>query len=429
MDQSFDAIVVGAGMAGCAAAYSMASQDLNVLLCERSSVAGQKNVSGGVFYGNGLNELIPNFWEDAPVERIVNQRKLIFLDDDSSFSIDLKSEKFEKPPYEAFTVLRAKFDQWFARKAEEAGAILATGLRVDDVVKEGSQVIGVEAGGSRFLSSVVIAADGVNSLLAQKAGLRSELTMKEVNLGVKEILKLPRETIEERFGLEDNQGVASEFVGACTKGVHGGAFLYTNIDTLSLGLIVNLESVVEHENKALELIEEFKNHTAVKRLIKGAESIEYSAHLIPVAGLDGSPKLYSNGMLVSGDAAGFVVATGLVLEGMNYAVASGIAAANAVKWAKSQGDFTEKTLIRYEKELESSYVLPDMRTYRKAAKFMQNPRMYTSYPEFICGLGEKVLFSGNGPKKKVWRLVKDEVMGKLSIWELIKDGISGMRSI
>ena len=96
MDQSFDAIVVGAGMAGCAAAYSMASQGLNVLICERSAVAGQKNVSGGVFYGNGLNELIPNFWEDAPVERIVSQRKLIFLDDDSSFAIDLKSEKFER---------------------------------------------------------------------------------------------------------------------------------------------------------------------------------------------------------------------------------------------------------------------------------------------------------------------------------------------
>jgi electron transfer flavoprotein-quinone oxidoreductase len=134
-------------------------------------------------------------------------------------------------------------------------------------------------------------------------------------------------------------------------------------------------------------------------------------------------------MLVSGDAAGFVVATGLVLEGMNYAVASGIAAANTVKWAKGQGDFSEKTLAKYEDELESSYVLPDMRNYRKAAKFMHNPRMYTSYPEFICSLGEKVLFSGNGPKKKVWRLAKDEVMGKLSIWRLIKDGISGMRSI
>jgi electron transfer flavoprotein-quinone oxidoreductase len=427
--EKFDAIVVGAGPAGCAAAYTLAKAGLAVLLVERGKFAGAKNMTGGVLYGPVLNTLFPDFWKDAPVERHISRQIITFLSERASLSIDFHSAGFDKPPYNGFTVLRAKFDRWFVQKVEQAGAVVITRIRVDDLLWDKQQVVGIVAGGDELLANVVIAADGVNSLLAQKAGLRGMLSPRDVNQGVKEVIKLPRETIEERFNLADDNGVAIQFLGFCTKGVHGGGFLYTNKESLSLGVVVQLGALIKNSLKSVELLEGFKAHPTVKELIKGGTTVEYSAHLVPAAGWRMMPRLYTDGLLVAGDAAALVLATGRALEGMNFALASGVAAAEAVKRAKEKGDFGKDTLSYYEKLLAESFVFQDLKRFRRASQFLEIQRIYSTYPDLACSLAERIFRVDGNPKKNVWQLLREEMKGRVSLWQLIRDGISGGRAI
>lgn len=269
--EKFDAIVVGAGPAGCTAAYTMAKAGLHVLVLERGKYPGAKNMWGGAFYGPVMEQLFPDFWKDAPVERYVSRHAISFLTEKDSLSIDFRSERLEKN--RGFIVLRAKFDQWMARKAAQAGAIIATSLEADDLLYEGGIIKGVKVGPEAFPGNVVILADGANSLLAAKAGLRKEYTAHDVKQGVKEVIKLHREVIEKRFQLNGDSGAALEFIGACTRGMPGGGFIYTNRDSLSIGVMVQLASVVENQVKASDLLEDFKNHPSIQCLIKGGETV------------------------------------------------------------------------------------------------------------------------------------------------------------
>ena len=189
----FDVIVVGAGPAGSAAALITARAGLNVLLIERGEYPGAKNVSGAAFYGSAiLNKLIPDWWEQAPVERYICRRDVLLMSPTTAVSLDFRSASptYVEPPYNAFTILRPKFDRWFAAQAEAAGAFLLTSTVVDDVIIERGKVVGVKVrrDEGELRADVVIACDGANSFLAQQAGLQRKLKTDELSLGVKEVL-------------------------------------------------------------------------------------------------------------------------------------------------------------------------------------------------------------------------------------------------
>ena len=325
--------------------------------------------------------------------------------------------------------MRSKFDQWFATKVGQAGAIVATGLQADDLLRDENRIAGIRAGGDKLPADVVIAGDGVNSILAQKAGLRGELKPQDIKQGVKEVIALPRETIEQRFNLSGDEGIAWEFVGACTRGLPGGGFIYTNKDSLSVGIVVQLNALAEKQVQANDLLEDFKGHPAVASLLEGGKLVEYSAHLIPVSGIKMMPRLYTDGFLVTGDAAALVLGTGLILEGANFAVASGVAAAETVIKAKQTGDFSAKSLAYYRELLEQSFVLKDLKTFVKAPHFMENHRIYTNYPEFACNLAEGLFASDGKPRKKAWQLLREAQRGKISLWQVARDFMQGKEAI
>jgi electron transfer flavoprotein-quinone oxidoreductase len=429
LNQKFDAIIVGAGPSGCACGITLAKAGLETLIIERGKFAGAKNMWGGAFYGPSLYEMFPDFWEEAPAERYIARHKYSLLTENAAFSFDFTSQKFSKPPYNGFSVLRSRFDRWFASKAEQAGAVVAAGLEAEDLLWEDNAVVGIKAGGDALPANVVVACDGVNSILAEKAGLRKKLSPHHTKQGLKEVIQLPRHIIEQRFNLCGDEGIAWEFIGTFTTGIPGGAFIYTNKESLSVGVVVQLDRLTEKQTLANDLLEHFKRHPEVENLLADGQLVEYSAHLVPVGGKAMMPTLYTDGMLVAGDAAGLTLATGLVLEGANFAIASGKAAAETVIRAKKIGDFSKTSMARYPELLEQSFVLQDLETFKNAPLLLDNPRLYQQYPELVCELAERIFTSDGRTRKKFWELLRNAQRNKVSLWQMIRDIFQIKRSL
>ncbi|HYB77990.1 MAG TPA: FAD-dependent oxidoreductase, partial [Thermoplasmata archaeon] len=166
MPDDFDTIVVGAGMAGCAAAIRLAQGGANVLLVERGAEPGTKNLSGGLLWGNDLSRVLPNWWREMPVERHVVRKRFGFLTSESALSFDLEESSWKTEPYAAHTVLRSRTDSWLAKKAEEAGATVVPAVPVDRLNWEGARAHGIIQGGEKMTAPVTIVADGANSRLS-----------------------------------------------------------------------------------------------------------------------------------------------------------------------------------------------------------------------------------------------------------------------
>jgi len=430
MDDKFDVIVVGAGLAGSAAAYRLVKEGLEVVLIERGPYPGAKNLSGGVLYGRVLDDLIPEYWKEAPIERHITNQRVAFITEQASFNIDFKNQVFNQTPYNAVSVLRGKFDRWLGEKAEEAGAMLVPGIRVDKALVEDHRVVGVIAGDEEMRADVVIAADGANSFLAQQTGLRGRFETSHLAVGVKELIGLPRETIEERFNLTGDEGVAYGVVGFATRGVAGGGFLYTNKESISVGLVMHLDELIETGIKPSEVIEDFLAHPMVAPLIRGGKLLEYGAHLVPEGGLAMMPRLMMDGMLVTGDAAGLSVNNGFVVRGMDLAIASGVAAAEAVLEAKKKNDFSAQGLSAYQRLMDESFAMKDMRTYAGAPAFMKSERLYEAYPEMLVSLMTHIYHHDGTPKQHIVpMLLKSIKESKLSLFDLAVDGLKGARSL
>jgi electron transfer flavoprotein-quinone oxidoreductase len=401
MMPDYDAIVVGAGNAGSAAAITMASKGLSVLLVDRSDPPGAKNLSGGVLWGNDLAQILPKWQSEAPLERFIQNKKIGFLTDKSSIVIDFKTKMFEENKV-GYTVLRSKFDPWLAKKAKEAGATVIPGITVESLAMKDGKVIGVQESGDTVTAGVVILAEGINPRLAIEANLRGPLQDWEVSVGVKEIIKLSPQKIEDRFNLTPASGMASEYIVGSLGELNIGAFLYTNKDSISLGIVSPMEQLRENGmTHTYDIIEQFKEHPSIAPLIEGGTVTEYGAHMIPEGGLDMVPKVFGDGYMIVGDAAGFGFSNGLVLQGMNYAFLSGILAGETAVEAKTRNDFSSSSLSLYREKLESSYVLKDLKTFKDIRKVTGNKNMYTAYPKMLESILLEMLWERGQPKKKV----------------------------
>lgn len=426
----YDAIVVGAGLAGSTAAYCMAKAGMSVLILERGDTAGSKNVSGGRLYAHSLEKIMPGFAKEAPVERLVTKEVITMMTKDSAFSVDFSSTKFKDDPAKAsYTVLRAPFDEWLASKAEEAGCDVVCPARVDDFIRKNGKIAGVIAGEDELTADLVILADGVNSLLAQKAGLKKELTPHDVGVGVKEVIELPEDVINARFCLEKGDGMARLFAGSVSDGMMGGGLLYTNKTSLCLGVIVGVKGMMTAKNRLPDMMESFRNHPAIKPMLEGGKLVEYSAHLVPEAGIHMLPTLYADNILVTGDAAGFCINIGYTVRGMDLAIASGEAAAQTAIAAKEKGDYSSETLAGYQTRLEDSFVMQDLKTYSNAPAFIdQTTRLFNEYPQMIEDIFLDMFTMDGKPAKKMIRKMLP-IIRQAGIFNLIKDGIKGLGAI
>jgi electron transfer flavoprotein-quinone oxidoreductase len=427
-EEGFDVIIAGGGLAGSTAAYILAQNGLEVLLIERGNYSGSKNMTGGRLYAHSLEKIIPNFVEEAPVERKVVKERISMMTENDAVTIDFHSPRLAETGSDSYVVLRGEFDQWLCDKAEGAGATVAAGIKVDELIMENNHVTGVICGGEKMKADVVILADGVNSLLAEKAGLRKRVLPSQVAVGVKEVYKLPTNVIEDRFGLSGNEGAAWLFAGFPSNGLVGGGFLYTNKESISIGLVLGLENIGKSDKTIEEMMVSFCEHPVIAPLIKDGRLVERSGHVVPEAGLSMVSTLYGDGFLICGDAAGFCLNIGYMVRGMDLAIDSGEMAARTILKAKEKGDFSSASLKIYKDLLEESSVMKDLTIYKNFPAFMENPRIFNQYPSMVSDIMAEMFIVDGKPavplRKKAMKHIK-----AVGLMNLIKDGMKGMKSL
>ena len=415
----YNAIIVGGGLAGCSAAIVLARAGLDVLVIERGDECGQKNMTGGRLYGHSLEKIIPNFAEEAPIERKVTREKISIMSEGSCLDIGFGSTKLSATPETAsYTVLRAKFDKWLAEKAEEAGAEIIPGIRVDKLMVEDGKVVGIDAAGDEITAGVVILADGVNSLLARDIGMKKELEPHQVAVGAKEVLKYDEGVINERFGLTGDEGMAWLTMGDPTLGGFGGGLIYTNKDTLSVGVVATLSDIGHGNISVPDMLERFKNHPSIAPYLEGGKLVEYSGHLVPEEGIHMTPELTRDGVLVTGDAAGFCINLGFTVRGMDFAIESGRLAAEAVIRANQIGDYSKAGLAYYELALKNSFIMRDMDQYKGFPTILTMREVFEDVPAMVDDIATK-LFTVDGQTESIIMYIVNTLAQKTSARELV----------
>ena len=396
--EHYEAVVIGAGPGGAAAAATLARQGVETLVLERGVDAGSKNVSGGLIYAEEsapytIDALFPGFREAAS-ERPVDESYIHNVAGRDVKTFDLGRVHHHDTDW-CDSVLRRRMDSWLAERVHEltreTGGGLLTEVRVNGLLREDGEIVGVTCDElDPITADVIIAADGVNSELARDAGLMNWDEPEHWFQGVKAVVEMEPEIINERFGIDDDEGAAHLFSGDLFDGVRGGGFLYTNEASLSIGTVFHLDSLAAEAAEPHELLDGLLTHPLLDQWLQGEyEEREYAAKLVPDSKKVAHPSPHRGRLLLVGDAAGQMQAQGPIIKGMNHAVSAGGLAAEAYADAKGRGDPTAAGEL-YEHKLESEGVMGQLRPrrYRTTRAVSEN--------ETLNRLGSAVLDSPVG---------------------------------
>jgi electron transfer flavoprotein-quinone oxidoreductase len=380
-------------------------------MLEKGKIPGERNMTGGVLYGGfeggwGMTDLIPDFEATAPLQRKMVSHEVVVLSEPEASKGTAKYYRLSRGSVPArlrlfnlefstghdHSVLRRPFDRWFANRAVESGAMLSTETTVKGLLTEKGAVTGVLTTKEELRAKLVIDCSGVTSGLVREAGLRDDLSPNQLYHGIKRVYSLDEGIIEKRFRVGPGEGCAIFFIGGFMRGVSGGAFVYTNRDTLSVGIVASLGSLIrestEHFDrvgKLLDIQDDFEAHPIVADLLEGAKAVEYSAHNIPKGFKCIPKKPYADGYLAAGDALGAFVKIGPMIDGMRRAIASGMMAARVYLEASSSGSLRERELSRYRELLTPIY--RDVNRSGRDSLVSESSFVYGALPRIVLGSG------------------------------------------
>jgi electron transfer flavoprotein-quinone oxidoreductase len=376
--EHYEAVVVGCGPGGAAAAAVLAENDVETLVLERGTESGSKNVSGGLIYAEEsapytIDDLYPGFREEAS-ERPITSYHIHNVAGDKVKSYDI-TDLHDHDTEWSDAVLRRKMDSWLEdrvhEKTRETGGGVVTGVHVDGLLEEDGEIVGVTCEELEPIEAdLVVAADGVNSELAREAGLMDWEEPEEWFQGVKAVVDLPDGAVEDRFGIGEDEGEAHLFSGDLFEGVRGGGFVYTNDSTLSVGTVFHLDSLVAEQAEPHELLDALLTHPMLAEYFDGEyDELEYSAKLVPDSKKVAHTSPHRDRLVLVGDAAGQMQAQGPIIKGMNHAVTAGALAAESFveSRARTARDPEPTAGELYEQKLHDEGVMGKLRPKRYQA--------------------------------------------------------------
>ena len=280
--EQYDVVIIGGGSAGLAALKQVSNLGKQAILIEAGKTIGSKNLSGGILYSkkpkkgkvyNVEDVYGENFLKEAPLERKITKYMLHSTSKEKAFSMDLTSAHEYQSNF-GYSVLMSRINSWFAKQAVESaeknGGGIVNGVHVKNITwQNGGERTIVETDElEEFKVKAIIAADGVNSEVAEITHARPKFSPQQLYQGVKVIVKLPEEILEERFGISSDEGAAHLFAGDITLNHIGGGFLYTNRDTLSVGAVYRYDSLIQKPTEPYALVNAVLSNPMVVELIK-----------------------------------------------------------------------------------------------------------------------------------------------------------------
>ncbi|MEF8801834.1 MAG: FAD-dependent oxidoreductase [Halolamina sp.] len=435
-ENDFDVVVVGAGRAGTAAAYKLATEGFDVALVERAKQPGMKNVTGGVLYGQILDELVPEFPEEAPLERHVVEHNIKLLHDDAEVSIGYRDLALREEPN--YTLMLGKFDRWFVDRAVDEGVLFIPETTVMDVSQNDDHaVVHTDRENGDLACHAVIGADGVNTTVGRQTGIQRTMRNEDMALSVKKVIDVGRNTIDERFNLDSDEGAAYIYTGFPTGAPTIGYFIYTFDEYISVGAVGGLETLRYLGNEGYgdsgtplySLLEEFMQLDPVRPYVQGDDVEEYQGILVPEHSYDSLPERHDRRVALIGDAAGLVLNKGYTFRGLDYGIKSGLVAAEAAMACDVDADW-DAFGRRYDDGLEDSYVLQDMKQHRHLPKFLKNERMYDAYPGVAADTLRGMYSAGSDAQGLTWRQAYRAFRrSDAGVFDLVKDGYRALRSL
>ena len=284
--EHYDVAIIGGGSAGLAALKRLSDLNKQAILIEAGKKVGSKNISGGILYSKkpkhgktyNVEDIYPGFLQDAPIERKITQYMLHATSKDKIFTMDLTAAHEYQANF-GYSVLLNRLNGWFAKQAGESaerqGGGIVSGVHVRSLSWQHEKTVIIETDELEpFEAKAVIAADGVNSEVAEMTGARAKFTPEQLYQGVKVIVKLPEEIIEQRFGIGPDEGAAHLFAGDVTLNHIGGGFLYTNLDTLSVGAVYHYDSLMDRPSEPYTLINALLKNPLITEFIKDQVAIK-----------------------------------------------------------------------------------------------------------------------------------------------------------
>lgn len=383
-----DVLIVGGGCAGLSTALHLQNlitqhnegvaagkiqgspiPEQMIAVIEKASEIGAHSFSGAVLNPVALNELIPGFRElGCPIESPVTQDAVYWLGGKSHIKLPIVPPPFHNEGN--LIVSLSKFNRWLGQQCEAKGINIFPGFAAVEAIYEGNRVAGVRTGdkgldkhggrkanfepGLILKSKITVFAEGTRGSLfqkvAEKLGLMDGKNPDVFELGVKEIIQCPSGSVQ--------PGHVTHTLGfPFVKGV-GGTFIYTlPNDQIILGL-VGYTDTTDPLFDPHRMLQQLKTHPLIYDMIKGGKVIAYGGKTLPAGGWYSMPKLYHEGMMVIGDSASMVDVK--KLKGIHLAMKAGMLAAETALDAINSGDYSIKTLSKYEERVNNSYIKTDL---------------------------------------------------------------------
>jgi len=375
-----DVLFVGAGPASLAGAIRLgqlakaAGRELEILVIEKAAEIGNHGLSGLVLDPRAISELMPDWLENgAPIEAPVGRDEMWFLTKGGKIKAP-----FTPPPlnnHGKYVSSLQRLTKWMAAQAEELGVQVFGEFPGQELLWDGDRVIGVRTGdkgvdhngnpksnyepGADLLAKIVILGEGPRGTLAKQAIPRLDLDAGKEPMvyaaGVKELWQVP----DDRFPA----GTVIHTLGyPLPPETFGGGFIYGMKDRIiDIGHVTGLDYKNPTTDPHNEL-QRMKEHPEIRKLLDGGKMVRYGAKAIPEGGFFAMIRPYADGLMITGDSAGFL--NGMRLKGVHLAMKSGMMAAETAWDALQAENYEVKTLAAYEERFRNSWAYTEMRSAR-----------------------------------------------------------------